>query len=65
MKTRTFFSLVNVTLGVLLLVVGGGVLVNLTRHPASAAAGVVALISGGACLWLAKQSAFAKPAQAS
>ena len=59
MKTRTFFSLVNLFIGVLLLVVGCGVFLNLASHPAGAGAGVVALLSGLACLWLAKQSAFA------
>ena len=62
MKTRTFFSLVNVVIGVLLCAVGCGVFFNLARHPASAGVGAVALVSGAACLWLAQQCAFTQPA---
>lgn len=56
---KNFFSLVNLILGLLLLLVGSGIFVSLSRTPANAGAGVFALLVAAVCLWLAKQSVFA------
>jgi len=56
---KNFFSLVNLTIGLLFLLVGSGIFVSISRTPANTGAGLVALLIAAACLWLAKQSVFA------
>jgi hypothetical protein len=60
---KKFFSVVNLTIGLLFLVVGSGIFVSISRTPANAGAGFVALLIAAACLWLAKQSVFEAKAQ--
>jgi hypothetical protein len=60
---KKFFSLVNLTIGLLFLLVGSGIFVSISRTPANAGAAFVALLIAAACLWLAKQSVFAGKAQ--
>ena len=55
---QKFFSLVNLTIGLLFLLVGSGIFVSISRTPANAGAGFVALLIAAVCLWLAKQSVF-------
>ena len=55
---KNFFSLVNLTIGLLFLLVGSGIFVSISRTPANAGAGFVALLIAAVCLWLAKQSVF-------
>jgi len=62
---QKFFSLVNLTIGLLFLLVGSGIFVSLSRTPANAGAGFVALLIAAACLWLAKQSVFQSKVQLS
>ena len=56
---KNFFSLVNLTIGLLFLLVGSGIFTSISLTPANAGAGLVALLIAAACLWLAKQSVFA------
>ncbi len=53
---KNFFSLVNLILGLLLLLVASGIFFSISRAPANAGAGVFAMLIAAACLWLAKQS---------
>ena len=55
---KNFFGLVNLTIGLLFLVVGSGIFVSISRTPANAGAALVALLIAAVCLWLAKQSVF-------
>ena len=54
---KKFFSLVNLTVGLLFLLVGSSILFSISRAPANAGAGFVALLIAAVCLWLARQSA--------
>jgi hypothetical protein len=60
---QKFFSLVNLAIGLLFLLVGSGIFVSISHTPANAGAGFVALLIAAACLWLAKQSVFAGKVQ--
>ncbi|MBZ4210233.1 MAG: hypothetical protein LAD29_03815 [Rhodoferax sp.] len=60
---KNFFSLVNLTIGLLFLLVGSGIFASISRTPANAGAALVALLIAAVCLWLAKQSAFEGKAQ--
>lgn len=53
---KNMFSLVSFVVGVLSLVIGAGNLLFLTQGLTSTLAGVVAIVLGGACLWLATET---------
>ena len=55
---KTIFILANVTLGILLSLLGVRVLHDLLQKPGFVAAGLVALALGATFLWLAKQTVF-------
>jgi hypothetical protein len=59
---KNIFSLVNLTIGLLFLLVGSGICASISSTPANAGAGLVALVIAAACLWLAKQTVFASKA---
>ncbi len=52
---KTIFSLVNLFAGIMLVMVGVAIFLNVSRNPSSAGAGVVVVAMGAACLWLARQ----------
>jgi hypothetical protein len=60
---KNFFSLVNLTVGLLFLLVGSGIFTSISHTPANAGAALVALLIAAVCLWLAKQSVFEGKAQ--
>lgn len=53
---RTCFSLVNFVVGVLALMIGFGNFLFLANNPASTIAGLLAMVAGATCLWLASES---------
>jgi len=53
---KTFFSLVNFVVGILALLIGFGNFLFLAHNPASTIAGLVSMVVGAACLWLASES---------
>jgi hypothetical protein len=60
---KKFFSVVNLTIGLVFLLVGSGIFASISRTPANAGAAFVALLIAVVCLWLAKQSVFADKTQ--
>jgi FtsH-binding integral membrane protein len=52
---KTIFSLVNFFVGVMLVLVGVAIFLDVSRNPASAGAGVVTVAMGAVCLWLARK----------
>ncbi len=60
---KTLFSLINLIVGLLSLLVGAGIFLGLSRNPSSAALGLVALALAATSLWLVKQSAFSRQGQ--
>jgi len=60
---KTFFSLVNFVVGILALLIGFGNLLFLAHNPASATVGLVAMVVGATCLWLASESIFSNRQQ--
>lgn len=55
---KTFFSLVNFVVGILALLIGLSHFLFLTHNPASTIAGLIALVVGAICLWLARKFMF-------
>lgn len=53
---KTTFGLVNFVIGILSLLVGVGNIEFMSKNPASAIAGVVALVIGAVCLWMAVEA---------
>lgn len=58
---RTAFGLVNLIVGVLCLSVGVGNVEALGQGPGNVLAGVIALLMGATCLWLAEESTVDEP----
>jgi hypothetical protein len=50
---KTAFGLINFVIGILSLLVGVGNIEFMAKNPSSAMAGVVALVVGAVCLWMA------------
>jgi hypothetical protein len=53
---KSLFILINAVSGLLSLLIGLNILLSPSPTPAKAAAALVALATGAACLWLAKQT---------
>jgi hypothetical protein len=53
---KNFFSLVNLVVGILSLLVGSAILRGFSRDFAYAGAGFLAVVIAVVCLWLAKES---------
>lgn len=53
---RTAFGLINLVVGVLCLWVGIGNVEAMGQGPGNVIAGVVAIMVGSACLWLAEET---------
>ncbi|OIQ84181.1 hypothetical protein GALL_340110 [mine drainage metagenome] len=58
---RAMFSLLNFVIGLFSLAVGFGNFQMLAHSMSSASAGLIALVIGATCLWLARESVFFKP----
>ncbi len=58
---KNFFSLINLIVGVLSLLVGGTILRGFSQNFAYAGAGFLAVVIAVVCLWLAKESALHRP----
>lgn len=55
---KTFFSLVNFVVGILALLIGFGNFLFLAHNPSNTIAGLLAMVVGATCLWLASESIF-------
>jgi hypothetical protein len=53
---KNLFSLVNLVIGTLFLLIGLGIFLSISHQPQNMGAGIVATSIGAVCLWLAKQS---------
>jgi hypothetical protein len=53
---KNLFSLVNLVIGTLFLLIGLGIFLSVTHQPQNMGAGIVATSIGAVCLWLAKES---------
>lgn len=60
---KTLFSLVNFVVGILSLLIGFGNFLFLAHNPSSATVGLVAMVVGATCLWLASESIFSRQKQ--
>ncbi len=58
---KNFFSIVNLVIGVLSLLVGVAILRSFSNDFAYAGAGFVAVVIAAVCLWLAKESVAHQP----
>ncbi len=53
---KTAFGLINFVIGILSLLVGVSNIEFVAKNPSSAMAGVVALVVGAVCLWMAVEA---------